>query len=561
MSNPPPTQLDCSPSLPSERMEASEGTTSANDSAAGPVAAAETPSGAELEPTVTSTETSHSLDVDGGEEAETADVPSFPTMRLGLCCIINALRSPARPRRGAAGVRRRREKGCCGAGGDDEMFGALREPVFMSRSCTVSTVRKQGTKVCVERATRNLADLKTMVEYCLTKGIRVLRLSSNIFPHATNPAVPRYSLSFAEPLLEEIGGMCNRTEMRLSMHPDHFTNLSSPNKDVVASSMRELEHHVWILESLHAPPDSVLVLHGGGVYGDKGEAMRRLAERLKGLEERIKRRIVLENDEKCYSPEDLLPICEEVNVPLVYDVLHDHVYRHIHKNDGDAMPGDREITDNTLRRIVNTWKRRGLRPKCHLSESDNSRRGKKGSGHPTITGKHSMFVNDIPKEIRKLCSLSNVGIDVMIEAKGKEEAIFRLYEKFPQLKAPCLNSDQIREVERAVKNAGSQTPSPTEESVHTTDREGKKVHFLDEAPNRTTNKDFSAQSISGDSTEPTDAAKAPIYISDSAGDEAGERMGKEEEEEEGETLGQLFDNVISSLSPSPIFNPKRIPAC
>lgn len=282
------------------------------------------------------------------------------------------------------------------------------------------------------------------------------------------------------------------------------------------------------------------------MYDDKKETMKRLVERLKGLEERIKKRIVLENDEKCYSPEDLLSICEEVNIPLVYDVLHDHVYRHMHKSD------DKEISDDTLQKIINTWKRRGLRPKCHLSESDNSHKRNNNSRytHKTITGKHSMFINDIPKEIRKLCCFSNVGIDVMIEAKGKEEAIFRLYEKFPQLKAPCLNNDQIKEVEDAVKkNIASQESG----SVSRTHVEEKKVHFQDSIHNDMTDKNSVAQSVSRDSTESMGDAKSPVYISDIVKKEENEK------EEEEETLGQMFDNVISSLSPSPYQPSKRVP--
>lgn len=64
-----------------------------------------------------------------------------------------------------------------------------------------------------------------------------------------------------------------------------------------------------------ANADAVCIVHGGGVYGDKGATLERIKANIRELPAGVRRRLVLENDELCYTAEDLLPICEELDVP------------------------------------------------------------------------------------------------------------------------------------------------------------------------------------------------------------------------------------------------------
>ena len=74
---------------------------------------------------------------------------------------------------------------------------------------------------------------------------------------------------------------------------------------------------------------SIVVLHGGGMFESKKHTCR-IEETYNNLPERIKRRIVLENCEKCYSVEDLLPLCKKNMIPLVYDTHHYTCYSKLH---------------------------------------------------------------------------------------------------------------------------------------------------------------------------------------------------------------------------------------
>ena len=72
--------------------------------------------------------------------------------------------------------------------------------------------------------------------------------------------------------------------------------------------------------------------------------------------------------------------------------------------------------------ILDTWNRRNIKPKFHVSEQ--------GTGK---IGHHSDYIQEIPDYLLEIPTKYNVNIDIMIEAKMKEQAIFKLYEKYPAL--------------------------------------------------------------------------------------------------------------------------------
>ena len=154
-----------------------------------------------------------------------------------------------------------------------------------------------------------------------------------------------------------------------------------------------------------------MILHLGGVFGDKPATLDRFRENYAKLPENVKKRLVLENDDVCYSVHDLLPLCEELNIPFVLDFHHHNIIF-----DADKIrEGTHDIRD-LFPRILATWTRKGITPKMHYSEPCPS----------AITGrqrrKHSPRVATLPP-----CPPN---MDLMIEAKDKEQAVFELMRIF-----------------------------------------------------------------------------------------------------------------------------------
>ena len=159
-----------------------------------------------------------------------------------------------------------------------------------------------------------------------------------------------------------------------------------------------------------------MVGHGGGVYGDKTQTIERWCEQYHMLPQKVKNRLVLENCEKSYSIEDCLIISKRVNIPVVFDTHHYECYNLIHPDD-QMKPAVEYMAD-----ILDSWNRREIKPKFHISEQ--------GSGR---VGHHSDYVETIPDYLLEIPDKYGVDIDIMIEAKAKEQAVLRLYRKYPQL--------------------------------------------------------------------------------------------------------------------------------
>jgi UV DNA damage endonuclease len=253
-------------------------------------------------------------------------------------------------------------------------------------------------------ATQNLRDLLTILQYNVEHDIRLFRLSSDIFPFASHPE-HGYSLDFADPLLKYIGDYAKKHGIRLTMHPGQFNVLSAEKSEVIKNTYLELNHHCDILDRMGMGVDSVMVIHGGGVYGNKTLALERLVTNIRNLPENTRNRLVLENCEMSYSVEDLLPVSELLRVPLVVDFHHDDIH------------GSSEPVEFYFDRVFVVWKSRGIKPKVHVS---NSCPGVLSSDNKTKRRKHSDLIGFLHPALLTI----DFSIDVMLEAKLKEQAVF-----------------------------------------------------------------------------------------------------------------------------------------
>ena len=288
-------------------------------------------------------------------------------------------------------------------------------PVYASRKIIVRIIDERGIEELKKRVLANLDDLLKMLQWNEENGIRVFRLSSEMFPHKTNPKVPDYTYDFALEHLKKIGDYAKEKGHRLTFHPGQYNVLGSPNPKAVKQSIADLNYHAEVLDILGCDMNSVMVIHGGGVYGDKSGAKERWIKTYRELPENIKRRLVLENCERSYSIKDCLEISEQTGVPIVFDTHHHECYKKLHPDE------EFEETSYYIQYILNTWTN-GRKPKFHVSEQ--------GSGK---IGHHSDYIDIIPQYLLDIPKKYNTQIDIMIEAKAKELSIQKLYEKYPDL--------------------------------------------------------------------------------------------------------------------------------
>ncbi|XAO26222.1 UV damage endonuclease UvdE [Cryptococcus bacillisporus CA1280] len=274
--------------------------------------------------------------------------------------------------------------------------------IFCSRTCRIASIEKEGLELPKGLGLMNVRDLKTLIQWNEDNKIRFMRMSSEMFPFASH-AKYGYSLDFADAELKDAGELAKKYGHRLTMHPGQFTQLGSPKKAVVNASIRELEYHCEIMDRMGLGSDGVMIIHMGGVYGDKDSTLARFKENYTTLaSDKVKARLVLENDEICYNVDDLLPVCTELDIPIIFDYHHDAL------NPSASPPAE------LIPRIAEVWNKKGIKMKQHLSEP------RPGAESIMERRAHADRCQTLPAELPD-------DVDLMIEAKDKEQAVFELY--------------------------------------------------------------------------------------------------------------------------------------
>jgi len=293
--------------------------------------------------------------------------------------------------------------------------------ISTNRSCVFKTAKEKGVDYCLSLAKQNLIDLHDIILWNEYHGIYNMRLSSDIFPHRTNPNFKYYSLDSLQNEFDMISKLCKTYDHRLSMHPDQFVQIGSQTREVFEKSKIELRHHCEILNRMNCDKNGLMIIHGGGVYENKSIGLERSKQitierwvsQFNDLDSDVKDRLILENCEKCYSVEDCLKISKFTNVPVVYDSHHYRCYSVLHKNEKQKLPSQ------ILPDVVKTWTDRGLEPIFHISnQRENSR-----------VGAHSDYIGKLDYELEWLVE-NKISFQLDIEAKAKESAIFDLYKKY-----------------------------------------------------------------------------------------------------------------------------------
>ena len=244
----------------------------------------------------------------------------------------------------------------------------------------------------------NLKSLNEIIQYNIKNNIHFYRMSSKIIPLTTKEDVKFDYIEKYECYYDRISKKINDSKMRVDFHPDHFAVLNSIKKEVVDNTVKILEYHYKLLDVLKVK-ERILVLHVGGNIFGKENSIRRFINNYNKLPNYLKNVIAIENDDKIFNVSDCIKISREIGVPIVLD------YHHHNCNKSDFDMND----------VFNTW--RGKTPKMHFSCPKNKKDFRNHSEYIDIDDFIS-FMDLLKKYDRD--------VDIMIEAKAKDDALFRL---------------------------------------------------------------------------------------------------------------------------------------
>ena len=277
--------------------------------------------------------------------------------------------------------------------------------ITTNRGMIRKTFDSKGLKYVSELSLQNVRDLIEVIKWNEKNGIKLYRMSSDMFPWSSEynfndlPDVAKI-----KNLMSGLGNLVKQYGHRLSFHPGPFNVLASPNPNVVRKTISELNKHSEIMDMLDLPvsPFSKINIHVGGAYGNKQEALKRWVDNFHLLGENTKKRLTVENDDKpnMFTAQDLLYIHENTKIPIVFDYHHHNCH-----NDGMS-------TEDALKLAVATWPK-NITPVVHISEPRDDKNFR--AHHDYIQNKVEVYGYDL---------------DMMFESKAKELSVLEYRKKF-----------------------------------------------------------------------------------------------------------------------------------
>lgn len=266
-----------------------------------------------------------------------------------------------------------------------------------------SLSKKEKNKRLTEIINNNLDNLLKILEFNEQEQIYFYRISQAIIPLAT---LNEIDFDYITPYLEKwqkIGKFIKDNNMRIDIHPNQYCILNSPDKTVVKNSIDSLKYIYSLFQAMDI--NGKAILHIGGKYDSKEEALTRFKNNFQNLPNHLKNIIILENDDKIYTLIDTLTICEELNIPMVLD-YHHYLCNNNKENLKDYIP-----------KIINTWKNTNLNPKIHFASPKSK---KEFRSHDRFAGYNSFL------KLINILNNFNQDFDIMLECKEKDNALFRL---------------------------------------------------------------------------------------------------------------------------------------
>ena len=280
--------------------------------------------------------------------------------------------------------------------------------VTTNRSMVKRTFKERGLPYASELALQNCKDLLTVLKWNHANGIHFFRLSSDLFPWASEYNIsdlPDYDdICLA---LQEAGDFAHDNCHRITTHPGPFNVLGSPREDVVTKTIKELNTHSEIFDMMGLPdsPYAKINIHVGGTYGgDFAGTAERWCRNFFKLSVNCQNRLTVENDDKAsmWSTRHLYNYIHKViHIPIVFD-YHHHKF---------CTGGQTE--QEALELAMSTW--HGVKPVVHYSQDRSVEHNDSKIRPQAHSDSYWTAIETYGHDI-----------DVMLECKHKEQGLFKM---------------------------------------------------------------------------------------------------------------------------------------
>jgi len=294
--------------------------------------------------------------------------------------------------------------------------GKKEDRITTNRSMVKKTFLEKGLIYASETALLNAKDLVKVIKWNNDNGIKMYRMSSDIFPWASEyefTDLPHFE--DIRTALLEAGDEAKRGGQRITFHPSPYGVLASVREDVVKNALKDLRQHAEImdlmgLDQTHFYPINI---HVNTTQPTKEEAAERFCNHFHLLSDNVKKRLVVEVDDKKsqFTAVDLYEMVhKKIGIPITFDYLHNKCNPSIHTE------------EEALALCLSTWPE-GIPAITHYSDSKRN--------HEDPTAKEVAHSDWLYEKIETY----GMEFDIELEVKMKEKALLEYNNKIEKVLA------------------------------------------------------------------------------------------------------------------------------
>jgi len=283
--------------------------------------------------------------------------------------------------------------------------------ITTNRSMIKRTFTAKGPDYASELIVQNVKDLRTIIKWNEANGLKLYRMSSDIMPWMSEYNISDLKdFKTIKTILKDCGDLAKEYGQRITFHPGPFDVLASKNENVVTKSIVDLNKHGEIFDLMGLPrtPYAAINIHVNTTQGGKDVAMQRFVVNFHLLDASVRKRLVVENDDKQkqYATEDLyVGIHNKIGIPITFD-YHHHWYH----------PG--ELTQEEALKLASTTWPKGIKQLCHYSSC------KRLHEDATVMARaHADYIYEPINDY-------GLNLDIELEAKAKERAVQKYMKQF-----------------------------------------------------------------------------------------------------------------------------------
>ncbi|GAA4733020.1 UV DNA damage repair endonuclease UvsE [Flavisolibacter ginsenosidimutans] len=281
--------------------------------------------------------------------------------------------------------------------------------ITTNRGMIKKTFGEKGIAYASELALSNVQALLKILEWNVVNDVRVFRVTSELFPWASEYKL-REMPHYRE--IKDVLEACGKMPVRISSHPGPFNKLAGSGA-TLDNTIKDLEIHSEIFDLMNLPVSHLakINIHVGGAYGDKEETLKRFAQNFKKLSKNLQARLTIENDDKpgLFNVKELTMLHETTGIPIVFDYFHHKLH-----------PGT-QSEEEAFHTAYKTW---SVKPTFHYSSS------RKEYENPEAKKEaHSDWVHE------EINTYGN-DLDIVLETKMKELSLLKYRKDYGLLSKP-----------------------------------------------------------------------------------------------------------------------------